>query len=813
MSEIKLWTLIRNWAVIAALISTLALTAEPLKTVTPDKSFLGKFASGGATTTTSEKSSQHNDSTEPQKMLNPAPQAGSTTPVAETSAPKTTPHADVTTHIAAKDIPPSEPGVDDEIIALNLEKTSLATIVNFLAERKNINVVPHKDLDNATVSLHNYKPLTLGQAWDILPTLLEINGFTMNKVGKLYRIVSSKESGKEPLAIYSSATGTPPSALAETDQVIRYIYFLRNITAENAQSILSNMFIERSAIDTNRNLGVLFIKEKSINIKAAMQIIEELDQSGLRQSIEIIQLQYESPANIAKLFNDELLSSKHAQNNTIRFITLNKTEESYFSPNVKIMADSPRNALILIGQDRDIKKIKDFINQFLDVKPTAESRIHTRDIKYVPAGNIQQLVSAIIKPPQGISKDELGNNKFFQDVNIVAENPGDASNMYGSGNRIIVTCGNDDWKRIEKLINKLDRPPAQIAIEVMVIDVNNDASRELGTQLRQKMPHSFLGNSLYYGGGMITAAPNPIGDRVSMIDGGLPSGNANTGASIAVGPADNIWAAIRAAISETNTNIIAQPFFIVANRKTCDTSSGQTQRVIGEFQNVQGLRNQEEISAKNTISLTPSINALGIIDLAVTIDFSDFTDAAADPNVGSARTTRNINTRASMAEGEVLVLGGLTSTNQQENLYRWPILSSIPIIGNLFKYKKKNSTKKNLYVFIRPSIIKPEFNGMPDNYTQFKVDYAKRQVFNFQTYGKGIDPIQQFFFKPRKSSISESLEESKSNRFSWIDNFTERRYQPSTVDITRDPYFQQSARLEAQKAKKPSKKKVSVQNA
>ena len=35
MSEIKLWTLIRNWAVIAALISTLALTAEPLKTVTP----------------------------------------------------------------------------------------------------------------------------------------------------------------------------------------------------------------------------------------------------------------------------------------------------------------------------------------------------------------------------------------------------------------------------------------------------------------------------------------------------------------------------------------------------------------------------------------------------------------------------------------------------------------------------------------------------------------------------------------------------------------------------------------------------------
>lgn len=817
MSENRLWALVRNWAIIVALISTLALTAEPLKKVTSDSSFLQKFspsvslsADTDAQTPLPVKTTVYQKDYDAQTTVVATPSAQKASPDLVTKVP--TPKTDLAQDNA---LPSSEPKYDedDEIISLNFEKTSLATIVNFLAERKNINMVPNKDLANATISLHNYKPLTLEQAWNMLPTLLEINGFTMNKVGNLYRIVSSKESGREPLAIYSSATGTQPSMLPETDQMIRYIYFLRNIKAENAHSILGNMFLDRGAVDINRDLDVLFIKEKSLNIKAAMQIIEELDVSGLRQSIEIIQLKYESPGTIARLFNDELLANKHQQNNTIRFITLNKTEGSYFSPNVKIMADGPRNALILIGQDRDIKKIKDFINQFLDVEPTAESRVHTRDIKYVSAGTIQQLVSAIIKPPQGISKEELGSNKFFQDVNIVAETPGSGNDLYGSGNRVIVTCGNDDWKRIEKLINKLDRPQAQIALEVMVVDVNNDASRDLGAQLRQKLPSKFMGNSLYYGTSMlVSGTPSPIAAG-SMLEGGLPAGEGSEGASITIGPAGNIWAALRCAMSETNTNIIAQPFFLVGNRKQCTSSSGSTQRVAGAFQNVQGLRSQEEIPAKNSIVLTPSINSAGIVDLNIQIDFSDFTNPNADPSIGSPRSDRNIRTRASMAEGEVLVLGGLTSSSQTESLYQFPVLSSLPVIGGLFKYKKKKSIKKNLYVFIRPSIVKPEFSGMPDDYTQFKIDYAKHQVFNFQSYAKGLDPVQQFFFKPRKSSVSESLEDAKSNRFSWIDNFTERRYQPSTVDISRDPFFQQSERLTAKNEKNMLKKGLSIQKA
>jgi len=667
---------------------------------------------------------------------------------------------------------------DDEILSLNFEKTSLAAIVNFLAERKNINIIPHKDLAAATVSLYNYKPLTVAQAWDMLPTLLEINNLTMNKVGNIYRIVSSKDSGREPLTIYSSATGTRPKDLPNTDQMLRYVYFLRNIKAENAQSILNSMFADRGAVEANKDLDVLFIKEKSLNIKAAMEIIEELDVEGLRQAIEIIQLNYESATAIARLFNDQLLGPKNKNDNAVKFLSFNKTEVNFFSPNVKIMPDASRNTLILIGQEKDIHRIKDFINTFLDVEPVAESRVHIREIKYVPAEQIQKLVTNIIKPPQGISKEDLANNRFFEDVNIVADSANSSSGLYGSGNRLIVTCNKEDWQRLERLIDKLDRPSTQIALEVLIIDVSSDAGRQLGMQIRQSATNKFLGSDLSYGTGTLTASTPSPGANASMLEAG--TSNLSKGAVVSVGQTGNIWAVLRAFIDEKNANIINQPFTIVANRKPAVFSSGKTQSVIGAFKNVQGLRDQEDNKAFNTLTITPSINSKGIVDLNIKVNFEDFDESSTPSEAGSGnnKITRNLETRAAMAEGETLIVGGLTRSKQSEQLHHFAPFSSIPIIGNLFRSKVKTSNKKNLYIFIRPSLIKPEFTGNADPYTEFKIDYAKNQVFNFQSYGKSSDPAQHFFFKPRKSTISSALDDVKSNRFSWIDNFTERRNQP-----------------------------------
>jgi type II secretory pathway component GspD/PulD (secretin) len=285
--------------------------------------------------------------------------------------------------------------------------------------------------------------------------------------------------------------------------------------------------------------------------------------------------------------------------------------------------------------------------------------------------------------------------------------------------------------------------------------------------------------------------------------GSLPT---NSGTAITVGPADNIWAVIKTVLNETNSNIISQPFGIVSNRKQYTYNSGERRGYLGSYQGSQGLRSYEYLNADNVVEITPSINKNGIIDLIIHIDFSDFTAPNKTGDSKATRTTRKIETRVSMAAGEVLILGGLGRSRLTETHYRTPFLSRIPIIGNLFKNRKKDSDKQHLYFFIRPSLIKPEFHSATDDYTQFKIDYAKHQIFNFQKRSDLSDPIQQFFFKPRNTSSRQARDNIKNKRFSWIDNFTERKHQPRSVDMKIDEYYQSKQKVfEQLRAKKEQK--------
>lgn len=174
---------------------------------------------------------------------------------------------------------------EDANIYLNFENASLMSVINYLGEQKNINLVPNKDLEAIKVTLTTRNPLTLDRAWNVLLTLLEMNGFTLVDVDSLYRIVPNKDNGKEPLPTYSSGSGVEPENLPDSDLVVRYVYFFQNMRAETAQNILGKMLNEGNVI-INRDLNIALIKDQSLNIKAAMKIVKELDLGGYEKLLK-----------------------------------------------------------------------------------------------------------------------------------------------------------------------------------------------------------------------------------------------------------------------------------------------------------------------------------------------------------------------------------------------------------------------------------------------------------------------------------------------------------------------------------------------
>ncbi|NPA12502.1 MAG: type II secretion system protein GspD, partial [Aquificae bacterium] len=70
---------------------------------------------------------------------------------------------------------------------------------------------------------------------------------------------------------------------------------------------------------------------------------------------------------------------------------------------------------------------------------------------------------------------------------------------------------------------------------------------------------------------------------------------------------------------------------------------------------------------------------------------------------------RELDTTITVRNGKTVVLGGLISKKTVKTMEGVPLLSKIPVIGNLFKYNSESKDKTNLFVFITPYVIqKPE---------------------------------------------------------------------------------------------------------
>ncbi len=713
---------------------------------------------------------------------------------------------------SAQQLPNTSPAGQQETasIFLNFANTSLASILNYLGEQKKINIIPHKDLDGVNVTLSTCNALTLTQAWDIMLTLMDANNFSLVDIGGVYRVIPAAETGAQPLPAYTS-NNMEPENLPDTSKVIRYTYFLRNMKTDAAKSILGKMIDEKGIID-NQTLNALIIKDTAINLKAALKIIKELDQGGLREAIEIVPLRWVNADTVADLFNKSILSGggDDSSSRIIRFSGASSQKEvQYFAPGTKILSEPISNKLILLGKQTSIDRIKEFVAKYIDVSiDNAQSRLHVKELKYAQADKIKGLLENIVKPTNDKSLVIEGGYKAFEDVIISAETPDEAgSSGRGSGNRLIIAANRDDWQRLENFIDQLDKPQPQVAIEVMVVDVGIDQSKQVGAQIfnlkgkpiGKNLNIEFLNLSntdrITTLAGVAAPKVPPylgmLGSASTAISLGQNGSVTGAGESIKHSAGD-IWGVVKATFNITNSQVVSQPYLITNNNQKCDFTLNESKSVAGKLDTSSTtlVRKQETVDAKSFVEITPHINLEGIVDMDIRVTIAEF---VAGGNTDQPTTNnREIKTKTSLAIGEVLILGGLTFSKQDDTTYKTPILGDIPFIGSLFKNRIKNKTESNLYAFIRPSLIKPRFEGTPDEYTQLKLDYAKYQVIKNDGYTQDKDPIQRWFFKPTNQTIKNRIADTATGVLRPIDNYTYGRARPRSVNIAEDPYFKVS---------------------
>ncbi len=117
---------------------------------------------------------------------------------------------------------------------------------------------------------------------------------------------------------------------------------------------------------------------------------------------------------------------------------------------------------------------------------------------------------------------------------------------------------------------------------------------------------------------------------------------------------------------------------------------------------------EEEIDVEQTLEVTPRINADDTVTMYLTPIMEDQTGVVLGPNGEQLPivASQEVETQVTVADGETIVLGGMIRKQRRYNTRSTPLLSEIPIIGNLFRSKLDNTQNSELLIFVTPRIMR-----------------------------------------------------------------------------------------------------------
>lgn len=264
----------------------------------------------------------------------------------------------------------------------------------------------------------------------------------------------------------------------------------------------------------------------------------------------------------------------------------------------------------------------------------------------------------------------------------------------------------DTESRIEQMshaLNELDMETLQIMITAKLVVVNSELARELGVDWTATM-----GSTALTPGAAGTPTGSDVGSsRVSAAIQSFPNKGvtpavANASTAITTSILDNnVQLAITNLMGDASTEVLASPQVSTLDNTEALVFMGDkvSIRVIDDS----GESSTQLVETGIKLTVTPHVSG----DNRILLDLHPENNSYDYDSKGEiVISTQEAKTKVVVADGETVVIGGLTRNEAQESESGIPFLKDIPIIGNLFKYTKKSVAKKDLVIFVTPRIIR-----------------------------------------------------------------------------------------------------------
>lgn len=277
-------------------------------------------------------------------------------------------------------------------------------------------------------------------------------------------------------------------------------------------------------------------------------------------------------------------------------------------------------------------------------------------------------------------------------------------------NTLIIAAPEPMYRSLRRVIDTLDQRRAQVLVESLIVEVTETDVSELGIQWMAGGGNGRVIGGANFGGATLnpnarnTIEAMPRGLNIGVVDGTvkLPG----------VGEILNLKLLARALQTKGGANILSTPNILTLDNEAASIMVGKTVPFVSgqyitngnsstnPFQTIQ----REDIGLK--LNIRPQISEGGTVKLDIYQEVSSIDDQASSAASGIVTNKRALDTSILVDDGQIMVLGGLMEDNVTNGTDAVPGLGSLPVVGNLFRYDKRQRVKTNLMVFLRPYVIR-----------------------------------------------------------------------------------------------------------
>lgn len=609
-------------------------------------------------------------------------------------------------------------------------------------------------------------------AFRIFEILLDMNGYSVISAEGVNKVVPKKGIKSESIPLRLDLDPGESS-----QKYVMKLIKLKSVKAKGVSNVLRSLVSKDGFMKPHEPSNTLVVVDNEQNVNKIAEVVANLD---YEKKIEFIKVYNTSSANVIfkllEIFNPKGAKAKSSKSKNEGLIS-GSSELLGF----KVINDERTNSIIVIADPRDLSLIKE-TTAVLDIESEhAEQDVYVIPVKNADAEQIIEVLGNLFakgeggvvssvsyrdqtrqsgrtnQPSSRLGESNVGStgdvgglgsqggniqrggNEQTGGSVIVSSDDGLKITSDPATNSIIVIGSLTQYRVVKQIVDKLDVRRRQVFVEAAILEVGLDNLNALGTNFGLGV--TIEGDNLGFVGQQLPGIPSLLGvaadptiaaTSIGSLSGlflGVVGEEVDPDGSGPLPSLPSFSAVFQALSSVTDVNVLSTPSIITTDNEPAEIVVADVIPFpMGSTVGTSGVTVQtiERLPVGIRLSITPQISEGEYLNLDIVTEVSSTREAPVGLNTaqfGIATTTRSADSSVIVKNGQTLVIGGLVQDREEVLHNKTPLLGDIPLIGNLFRFKRNQSRKLNLMILLTPRIVETE-----SDMKQLLMDYQKRKT-------------------------------------------------------------------------------------